>query len=236
MSGSNVASLVENLRVVFLGFGGEASTPGSLDLEGFTLNPSHLLNNLVCNKASEDNWVGCGVEVPETLWWGDNEVSVSVASEGLSSPVEDEPLFGVISVRGTSDSQFVLAIGSTFSLEESQFLETVVGLKLEFDSISEWVSSNLETFSVDEPALVGTISTGIVDNVVMVVVLSTVSSKAEASWVSDVLLVSWPDSSALELLVSPLSDDNSNLWTEFLSLLVGKSSGSVSECSDRSSS
>lgn len=167
------------------------------------------------------------IEVSEAKWNRDNHLSVSETSEGLGSVAENEPLLGVVCLGVTSDSEFVLLVAHVLSLVEGELGEAIGGSDLELDSVSQWVSWNSESFGVDEPTLMSTITTVVIDNMVMVVVSSSIRSKAEASWVSNVSSLSFPDSSFLELLTSPLSDDNSLLGTELLTSLVGQSKVSL---------
>lgn len=69
---------------------------------------------------------------------GKSHSSVSCSSNGLSSPVEDEPLSVVLWLI-VSDSKSVLTVSNVLVIEESSSASHQ-GLDLESDSISEWIS------------------------------------------------------------------------------------------------
>ena len=103
---------------------------------------------------------------------------------------------------------------------------------LEFDSISQWISSVVKWSSVKEPSLISTIVADVVDDLFVISVSSSVNIKAVSSWRSKILSASWEVGNLLVVFISPWSDDDLLLDSELSSIVVGKSIVSSGEGSD----
>lgn len=165
---------------------------------------------------------------------GKGKLSVRSSSDGLSSPVEDEPLLLVLWL-GVSDSKSVLLLSNVLSHDESSS-GLHLGFDLEENSISEWVLVVLDSLSVEVPGLVQSIVAVPEDDMSVVGVLATVNIKALSAVVSDVSSWSSVEDSSLVWFLLPWSHGGSNIDLVFLTLLIGENKLSVLVRSDSSSS
>jgi len=83
---------------------------------------------------------------------GHNLSSISPCSNGLCSPVEDEPLSAILR-HVVSDSKSLSVVANVF-MPEKCFVSTHSGFDLESDSVSERISWILDSLEVEPPSLV----------------------------------------------------------------------------------
>lgn len=80
---------------------------------------------------------------------------VGSRSDGSGSPVEDEPLLDVVRVV-VLDSESVL-VGTNVLSDEQGSVGAHSRFDLELETVSEWVSWEMDSGSVEHPSLVGTV-------------------------------------------------------------------------------
>lgn len=190
---------------------------------------------VISSEVSHDSSIAVGVPVSLTILDGHGQSSVTLSSDCSSSPVEDEPLFQV-PWSVVSDSKSPLMSTDMLVIEESS--STFHSrLDLESDSISQWVSWELDTFSVELPTLMITILANIEHNVVAVIVSISASNVSDfhafLTSVSDVLSFSIPEGDSLIWLISPVSDGSFHTRSVLSMVSVGKSHVSSVELTDR---
>jgi len=81
---------------------------------------------------------------------GDSHVSVVISSDRSSSPVEDPPLLRIFWIV-VSDSKSVFAVSDVLMVENSSVISHD-GFDLESDTISEWVSWEVDSSGISEPS------------------------------------------------------------------------------------
>ena len=129
------------------------------------------------------------------------------------------------------DSQSVLVSSNVFVPEECS-VSSHSRFDLEFDSVSQWISSVVKWSSVKEPSLVSSIVADVVDHLFVISVSSMENIEAVSSWVSEILSSSWEVRDLLVVFISPWSDDDLLLDSELSSVVVGKSIVSLGPGSD----
>lgn len=100
--------------------------------------------------------------VSSSLLDRNNEVSIGTSSNSLGSVVEDPPLFDIVWVV-VSDSKSVLVRSNVFSVEKSSSCSQS-RLDLELNSILQWVSWEVNSSSVKQPSLAGSVIAVLEDN------------------------------------------------------------------------
>lgn len=103
--------------------------------------------------------------------------------------VKDPPLSHIVWIV-ILDSQSVLMMTNVLMPEESSSA-LHLGLELEFDSVVEWISWEMNSSSVNPPSLVSAVMAAVPDGNSMVGVMGTMNVKAVSSSVSDVSSASW---------------------------------------------
>jgi hypothetical protein len=81
------------------------------------------------------------------------------------------------------DSQSVLMTTNMFMIEKSS-VSSHSRFDLEFNSVSQWISSVVKWFSVKVPSLISTIVANPVNDFFVISVSSSVNIKAVSSWTS----------------------------------------------------
>lgn len=152
-----------------------------------------------------------------------NKGSVDGRSEGLGSPVEDEPLFSVSWVV-VSDSESVLVSSEMLSHVEWS-LRFHLGSDLNHDGISDWVSGVFWHVSIVVPGLVKTVVAVVEDNMSVMCIRVSVNIEALLGEVSDVSSGSIVPNSSVVDLFGGSSDNNCDVDSPLVSPLVGENVG-----------
>ena len=111
-----------------------------------------------------------------------------------------------------------------------------LGFDLESNSVSQWVSWEGNSFSVNEPGLSLLGCAWVESHVMLVSVSISPDLEADASIVSEVLAVTWEEGKSLVVLVGPLSDDSDLSWSVLETSLVRDGVVSLGPGSNRSGS
>ena len=146
---------------------------------------SHSLVVVSCFVVRNNSNVTIFVERVDSSSDTNSKVSVGKRSNSSCSPVEDPPLL-VEAWVVVHDSQSVLMSSNVFMPEESS-VSSHSRFDLEFDSISQWISSVVKWFSVKVPSLISSIVANVVDDLFVISVSSMENIKAVSSWVSEIL-------------------------------------------------
>lgn len=153
----------------------KASSSNVSDISSISSEPSHLLKESI-SEVSGSSSVTIMSGVVSIVLDREDQVSVSNRSNGSGSPVEDPPLSLIVWVV-VLDSKSVVSVSNVF-VPSSSSVSTQSSLDLESDSISEWVSWEMNSSSVEGPGLVGTIVASPENNVSKVVISVSMDIKA----------------------------------------------------------
>lgn len=147
----------------------------------------------------------------------DGNSSVTPLTDGLSSPVEDEPLLSIVRI-GVSESDVVsrtITVGDV-----SYSLGTHGGLDLELDTVFQWVTWEFNALSVEVPGLGGTIIAHIEGHVSVVAIVLTPWFKTVSTDVSNISDITAEVLNLLVTIVDPWSDDNRVAHSVLITKLV----------------
>jgi len=194
----------------------KASDSQISDVSSASIEPSDLLD-VVGSEVGNDGSItivvpgGTSVVVLD----GDCLSSVSSCSNRSCSPVNNPPLLNVFS-HSVSDSQSELMSTDVFMVEEG--LSSLHHRSdLELDSISQWVSWEVNSLSVNEPLLRCVVPAWVELSVFIDAVTSTSSSEANAGMVDN---SSSSEGNLLEWFVSPWSNVGIVSWSMLVSISV----------------
>jgi len=181
----------------------EASTSDISDVSVSTVKPSSSLEGLG-SPVSHSSGIAEVLVVSSSLLDGHDVVSVGNRSNGLSSPVEDPPLLAVIWIV-VVDSKSEISVSDMLSPDNSS-VSAQSGLDLESNTVSEWVSWEVNSSSVKRPGLTHMVLAGVVVNVSSFSV-GSLDLHTLSTWVSNVSGSSWEEGGSVHGLVDVSSDD-----------------------------
>jgi len=187
---SIVASVPDDVSVVSVRVSMDIQASCSLisDVSSASSEPSDLLKTLV-SVVSSNSSVAVVAPVVSIVLNGDDESSVTSSSDSSGSPVKYPPLSNVVWVV-VLDSESVLVVTNVLVVSDSSSVSHE-RFDLEFDSISQWVSWEVNSSSIKEPSLTNLIVAIIPVGKSVVAVAISLGTETSSTWVSDVSVVSW---------------------------------------------